>query len=66
MMRYRKVFRDHFDPRTGLRWFSADLEPVKRRFPVEKLPKIMMGIFAATYTVFWIYWAVTVALPALV
>lgn len=65
MRKYVKVYRDHYDPLTGLRWFSADRVPVKRRIPWEKLPEILMGLFGVTYTVFWIYWAVTVALPAL-
>ena len=66
MKKYMKVYVDHYDPVSGLRWFSAEQVPVKRRIPVEKLPGIMLGVFAATYTVFWIYWAVTVALPALI
>ena len=66
MQKYKKIYVDHYDPVSGLRWFSSERVPVKRRFPLNMLPGIIMGLFAATYAVFWIYWAVTVALPALV
>lgn len=66
MQKYVKVYRDHYDPGTGLRWFSADRVKVKRRFPVEKLPGILLGLFAASYIVFWIYWAITEALPRII
>lgn len=65
MTKYKKVYRDHYDPRSGLRWFSADRVPVKRRFPIEVLPKILMAFFGVSYTIFWIYWAVTVAVPTI-
>lgn len=65
--KYMKIYVDHFDPVSGLRWFSAERVPAKkRRIDITKLPGIMLGIFAAMYLVMWLYWAWTVALPALI
>lgn len=58
MTKYRKVYRDHYDPETGLRWFSDDYIPEKRS--VMEPPGILMWGLTMAYLVFWTFWLVNV------
>ena len=57
MTKYRKVYRDHFDPETGLRWFSDDYIPERRS--VTELPGILLWGCTMAYLVFWAFWFVS-------
>ena len=58
MTKYRKVYRDHYDPETGLRWFSDDYIPEKSS--MTELPEKVLWALTMCYLVFWTFWAVTV------
>lgn len=64
MARYRKVYRDHEDPETGLRWYSADY--VKEPTDVRDLPGAVMRVILAGYLGAFALWAAFVGVPSII
>lgn len=61
MTKYRKVYRDHEDPETGLRWYSDDY--VKEPGSVMDLPGLLMRALLYGYLGFWAVWLSAVVIP---
>lgn len=67
--RYRveKVFRDHADPETGLHWMGWDYVKVPCGYRINwfRAVDLMMKAWEILFIGLWIYWFVSVALPAI-